>query len=404
MSGAERFLNNRKMNQTNVTVKAVGDAPTLQSNERRLSQSVLLIRAFAIVARLYAYQFWIQGGRDYLNPDGYVYLAVARGEAVVRPHNTRLVVPFLASQVAGVLGLSTHTVFLIITPVCLFASLLLLAKLLAQRGVTPAYQAAVVLALGAALAVMFGHMPVLVDTPLLLLACLTIAALDRQKLLLALALVCVAALTKEYGVFLALPWAVEAYRKFGWRMAGGLLIPFALLAVTVALQPAQPRVTTGELFGYQQSLIAQFGLLAYGKTLIIWMWAALWPILGFLTFHVLSAARRRVTLTTDQLRYAAVLFSAPLLLLSDIDRVAMCIVPFACMAGATIGAFQEARFCALLACGGLATALARPLYTEVGVPRVFTLTMIAVCLAASTLLLARMLIHVRGRVPMFKPA
>ena len=357
------------------------------SNTSRTSKAAVMAGVFAFVSGLYAYQFWIQGGRDYLTIDGQWYFALARGERVLWPMSTRLVVPFIAEQISLALGISLHSVFLIITPLCLFTSLLLLAFLLQQRGASFAYQTAVVLAWGSALAVLFGHAPVLVDTPLLLLACLTIAALDRKKFALALVIICVASLTKEYGVMLSLPWAVEARKRFGWRVASAALIPAVILVVVTLLQPALPRATTGELFGYHRSLITQTGLFVYFKSVYIWMWAAMWPVLGFLTFYLLSAAAAKNTFTPDQLRFAALLVGLPLLLLGDMDRAAIYLVPFAAVAGTALEQFQQTRFCALLAAGGVATALARPLYTEVSTPRALIAAMIGISILCSALLI-----------------
>ena len=371
------------------------EVEAVTQNEMKLREPctwrlAVLICAFAFVAALYAYQFWIQGGRNYLSVDGQIYLAVARGETVMWPLNTRLLVPLIASQLSRALGISAHSAFLLITPVCLFTSLVLLVQFLVRRGASIAYQAAIVLAFGSAMAVLFGHTPLLVDTPLLLLACLTIAALDRQRFGLALVVICVATLTKEYGALLALPWAVETYKRSGWRMAGAALIPILILIGAMLLRPAAPRVTTGELFDYHRTLIAQSGLFVYFKTLYLWMWAVLWPVLALLTLRALFAASGKVTLTSDQLRYAALLVGVPLLLLGDIDRAAMHIVPFAGVAATSVVQFQHARICILLSAAGLATSLARPLYTEVSVPRAFTLTMIAISLVCSTLLVTSM--------------
>jgi hypothetical protein len=87
--------------------------------------------------------------------------------------------------------------------------------------------------------------------------------------------------------------------------------------------------------------------------------------------------RGGLALTRDQRRYAAMLVAVPYLVLGDLDRALMVVVPFACLAGASLVYLRNPGPCLLVGAGGLATALARPLYSEVPVPRPFILAMIA---------------------------
>ena len=182
---------------------------------RTIKYYAYLALAFALVGSLFAYQFFYQDGRYSSTPDGIRYLAAARGETVDLPYNSRIVVPLVASLIARLTAVSVSTAFNILTITGLLGSLLLLVYLLERRGVFGLYSAALITAFGAGLAVFHGKYPTLVDMPLLLLTCLTIVALDHGKLFVALAIICIAALTKEYGVLLTLAWAIQAYKQKG---------------------------------------------------------------------------------------------------------------------------------------------------------------------------------------------
>src|SRR5262249_27600306 len=153
------------------------------------------------------------GGSAHRILDSSAYLQISNGEQVSVPFNTRIVTPLLARLIASVAGLSPSAAFQVLTPITLLASLLLLSEAIRKRGGSATWQAGVLLAFGCSLAVTFGYTPVLADPMLLLLVCLTIAALDAGHLAVALSLACLAALTKEYGVVLGLVWSSHAYRR-----------------------------------------------------------------------------------------------------------------------------------------------------------------------------------------------
>ncbi|PYU92188.1 MAG: hypothetical protein DMG08_13545, partial [Acidobacteria bacterium] len=125
------------------------------------------------------------------------YVAMARGLTASPPFSTRILKPLVASSMAALTGLSPEQAFRLLTPLEILASLLALLAVLRRRRVSWRGQAALLLALGSLLAVNLGHTPVLVDSLLLLLACMMILALDREQHALALAVACLAALTKE---------------------------------------------------------------------------------------------------------------------------------------------------------------------------------------------------------------
>ena len=183
----------------------------------RLGPQASLVRAlpwFAVVfsGALFAAHFFFGGGSNHRILDSWAYLQLSDGEQVGVPFNTRILSPSLAAFLSAVTGLSTSTKLVLLTTASLLGTLLILRQILRRRGGTAGWQAAVLLAFGCSLAVTFGYTPILVDPTLLLLVLLTIAALDARQLVIALALVCAATLTKEYGLVLGVVWAFHAFR------------------------------------------------------------------------------------------------------------------------------------------------------------------------------------------------
>lgn len=354
---------------------------------------ILISLALVLVSSIYFYQFYFQGGQSHLNPDGEHYLAYARGEIVERPFNTRMVGPAIAFLIAEAIGVSLPVAYHLITLIGFLGSLILLIILLDRHCAPVAYQVAVVISFGAGTAVLLGHAPVLVDALLLLFTCLTIIA--RARYLFGLGIVCLAALTKEYGVFLALPWVIQAYRRKGMLYAAGVLLPFILLVSAVLFLPGLQYDQHGSLgkqgflvsqFKYQLTQFKELGALVYGKTLYIWAWVALWPVVLISAFSVINKIIKRRSLPIEQAQYGILLITLPVLLSGDWDRSLLVLTPFAIIAVSRLSITQNTVFCFLLGTGGLATALARPYYTETIVPRTFTISMIAVSVTASSLL------------------
>lgn len=346
--------------------------------------------ALVFVVGLYAFHFF-EGGRAKIITDSLAYLQLSEGEAVGVPFNTRVLKPFLASLLAALTGLSTWEAFQILTPVELLLSLLLLGALLSSRGALPGWQAAVTLALGSSLAVTFGYTPVMVDTLILLLTCLVIAALDRNRLGLSLILVILVVLTKEYGVILSLVWGRHAYR-LGYRrfaLLGTLAPPAALLALFLAMPSAHSigfigwRSLLEATFGYHLSLLNFRGANDYLKILYMWLWSLLWPLLLISAVTVARAVKKRSALSEDQIDFLIVLAATPLLLLGDWGRAFLLTVPFACIVATGHRLATEHRFALLLAVGGAATALARPVHGRISPPQLFFISMAAVSIVAS---------------------
>lgn len=364
-----------------------------RSDTGKTTGRVALALAFAVTGTLFAYRFF-QAGRDSLTPDGIRYLAAAQGETVDLPYNSRIVGPVIVSLVARSTGLSAHAAFDIVTAISLLASMLLLVFMLERRGAAVGYQVAVVLASGSAYAVFYGSYPVLVDGILLLLTCLLILALDYDRLALALVAVCVAALTKEYGALLALPWAVHARKRSKIYVAA--LLPFALVIGAALLSPARPGVyTSHEAFVISQLKYQAFWLypeyfFSFLKLAYFWAWGAAWPLLLFSVSVVLNKFVSRSALTMDEMRFLAVLVACPILLTGDWDRTFMLVTPFACITAMASPLTRELRFTLLLGAGGLATSMARSYYfsSNAGnvLPGAYKVVPLTVGIAASALL------------------
>jgi hypothetical protein len=349
--------------------------------------------AFAVTAVIYAYQFYVQGGQSHLNPDALHYLASSRGEVVERPFNTRLVGPLTARAISALTGVSAREAFEILTVVSLFGSMVLLSVIVSKYAASVAYQFAVLMSLGAGLAVLFGHAPILVDGLLLLFTCLTILAIRTPWL--ALVFIGLAAITKEYGILLILPWVAHTWRIRGFAYLLSAFLPIALLVSVMFLVPGLSYDQRGSQAGqgflvsqlkYQTSVFNQGGLFIYLKTIYIWAWVALWPLMLVAGIALLLALARS-KITDEHLLYASMIATAPVLMLGDWDRASVVLTPFACLVGTRVPFARDLRFNLMLATGGLATALARPAYTEKAVPRSVTFLFIAISVMASAAIL-----------------
>jgi hypothetical protein len=341
--------------------------------------------SLTVVAVLFGYQALFQGGSEHPGPDGRNYIAAAQGQPVIRPFNSRVLAPLAAASVARVTRLTVAGAFILLTVASLFGALVMLAHLLARAGAPARYQACIILAFGAGMAVLFGHSPVLVDPEVLFFSCLTLIALDRGMVVLALAGVCLAALTKEHGIALVLPWAVETFRKSGWRPLVGALIP-VLLLVSVTLLPALPNPFYTDTAKYQMTLLSYLGPSIYLKTIYIWAWVAMWPVLLVSALELFARIKKPSSLRHPQIWYGAMMVAVPVLLMGDWDRAFMLLVPLACLACAASSFAADRYRCILLALGGFATALARPYYTVTAPPRVLMIALIGISAAASGLI------------------
>src|SRR5439155_1748900 len=122
------------------------------------------------------------------------------------------------------------------------------------------------------------------DSLLLLLACMMILALDREQHALALAVACLAALTKEFGVFLGLAWGVYAYSR-GRRLSAfaGACVPLLTLGIAMHVYPGAVasdsrsswELLKGAVFYKLQLLGSPYG----AKIVYLGLWSALWPVL-----------------------------------------------------------------------------------------------------------------------------
>jgi hypothetical protein len=343
---------------------------------------------------LYALHFFVGGGQARLIKDSYNYLSMSQGELPGTPFNTRIVGPLMARVIADIAGTSHHTAFQILTFLSIVATLLVLRKLISEQGGSPEWQAAVLLTLGCGLAATFGYIPVMADPLLLLVACCTLLALHRGQLAFAIGLAALAALTKEYGVLLGLPVSVVAYRRGRRSVAliAAVLPMFSLLCAT--LQPADSSGIgfqswgsfTIAMFGYHSSLFKLRGPSEYPKLLYMWSWSVLWPCLAIAFGIVLSRLRNRDKLGDHEISFLVILAALPILLLGDWGRSLLIAVPFGCVVATKHTLSTSNRFAALLAVGGLSTALARPFHSDPLPPKALTLTMIVISAASSILI------------------
>jgi len=235
---------------------------------------------------------------------------------------------------------------------------------------------------------------------LLLLVCLTIAALDAGHLAVALALACIATLTKEYGLVLAFVFSFHAYR-LGFRKlaSAGLIMPAAALLIVMLTRQSSsgigfnswPTFASHLMFEYQLSVFRLRGPGDYARLVYMWSWCCLWPVLFISTSLIASRLRKRAV-TEDETHFAVVLVSLPVLLLGDWSRALIILVPFACTVATSHPLARRPYFILLLAMGGLTTALARPFHSDIRSPQVLTLSM-TVASVISSLALGMILVR-----------
>ena len=360
-------------------------------------ENALVLLALCCAAALFVIHFLPGDGHRNIISDSHAYIAMSEGHPVGVPFSTRLLQPLLAASVASLTGLPNTASFQLLTAVEILLSLLLLISVLRFRGATPLWQAALLIAFGCSLAVTFAYVPVMVDPLLLLLACLTLAALDRNYLLLALGFACLAALTKEYGVVLGLIWGLHAYRKGHRGLAcAGALLPFLMLLGARLLMPVG--ATGGfsgwqgfiqAMFGYHLSLLTFRGTFDYFKIQYMFSWSVIWPVLLLSSSIVLYRLRKRRSLTIDQLSFAVALTCLPVLLLGDWGRAFLIFIPFTLAVAPAHPLAKDKQFALALIIGGMSTALARPFHGSVKPPYGFTNLMIGISIATSIVFLMR---------------
>jgi hypothetical protein len=344
-----------------------------------------------------AHSFW-GGGSGHRIMDSWAYLQVSSGESAGVPFDIRVLVPWLATQIASFSGLSVSAAYNLLTSLALLGSLLILKERLTRRGSSWQWQTAVLLAFGCSLAVTFGYTPILVDPFLLLVTCLTILALDNGKLFVGLALTVVAVLTKEFGLFLAPIWAVYVYRRGFRRFAlFGLVAPVATLVIlllarhsnaTFAFSGWKP-YTFHYLFDYQLSVLRLRGSMSYVKLLYMGAWCGLWPTLLVASMCIRPRAVRSAGLDVYRIGWVISLLCLPLLLLGDWSRNLIVLVPFASVLAASHPLARDRYFVGLIAIGGLATALARPFHSDSPNPQLIVVGVTIVSLISSLLIATR---------------
>jgi len=148
------------------------------SNNRLALQQLLPWLALLCSTLLFGLHFFVGGGRTKLINAQSSSMTVVRtwpwlrASDRVRPTTRVSWGHFVASVIAFVSGVSSLAAFQIVTIASFIAALLLLRKIMSRQGARLEWQAAVLLALGCALAATFGYTPVMVDPLLLVLTCL----------------------------------------------------------------------------------------------------------------------------------------------------------------------------------------------------------------------------------------
>lgn len=358
-----------------------------------LSEIKLLSSAFICVSALYLTQYFWNGGRSYVSPDGVQYVELAEGRTIGPPMNNRIFKPKFASFVASCLSIDPVDAFRLLTPIEFLGSLIAITYLIRRFGGTLIWQVSIILAVGFPLAVLFGHTPILVDTMLLLLASLCLVALECNHLVLAMALACLASLTKEYGILLGLPWMVYSYRRGGKLSLLAGPFPALILFINTRLHSDSVGTGAGGLLGFFQGAINYMKALfqaeyAY-KTVYIWMWTALWPLLLAAFLSLLARFKEKVSYSSIELSFAAMIIASPLLLIGDWDRSLLIIAPFTCAAVSGRHISKDRQFACLVAVGGMATALANPFFSFGAPDKLIKPILIIVSFMASIALLLR---------------
>ena len=376
------------------------------SNERAVTKTTAtldrLIPWFAVIVSSLVYiahSFW-GGGSDHRILDSWAYLQISSGQSAGVPFDVRILVPWLAAQISGVSGLSISAAYNLLTSLSLLGSLLILKRLLNKRGTSWQWQTAVLLAFGCSLAVTFGYTPILVDPFLLLVTCLTIVTLDAGKLIPALALTCIAVLTKEFGLFLGLVWAFYAYRSGFRKLAwAGLVVPIATLLILLFVRHSEaPGPFIGwrpyayhYLFDYQLSVLRLRGMTSYVKLLYMGAWCGVWPTFLVATMCIRDRSMRLAAIDVYRIGSVVLVLCLPLLLLGDWSRNLIVLVPFASVVAATHPLARDRYFVWLVAIGGLATALARPFHGDSPIPQLIVVGVTIVSAISSFLIAIRIL-------------
>lgn len=367
---------------------------TVNSSQLKKSLPWLALLCSIVVFGLHFYQ---GGGQSKLINDSLAYLDMAEGRGAGPPFDTRVLVPKMASLIAATFGVTPMAAFQILTLVSLIAALVLLKAIIAGQGGSFEWQAAVLLALGAALAATFGYAPVMIDLFLLVITCLTVLAIHRDWLWACLILVLLAALTKEYGILLGFACSLVAWRRHQRQLSVLLtLLPVAaVLSLMTAGSTSKGRMfSTWELFisamfDYHRYLFTFRGPLQYFEILYMWLWSVLWPVLFIAVGIIVSRLRNRVPKSDHEIGFFLMLLALPLLLLGDWGRALLIVVPFACAVATAHPLTKTSQFSALLAIGGASTALARPFHSEFPPPQWLTLGLIVISVATSILIALR---------------
>jgi hypothetical protein len=286
----------------------------------KLSAAVCFI--FLIGFSMYTNRFVYDNGQERITPDGIEYLKAAKNEPVGDPFSTRILGPTLARLINAS---DPVRAFHVITPISLILSLFSILWLLYPKSPVLFFTA-----LGSGFAITigmtYGGMPVLVDPLLLLFSSGVALCLYHQKLLQALAFICLAVLTKEYGVLLFAPWAYAAWSKKKSYLILGLLCVSALAFHHItnaagynAFNYSRGSLLIAQLLYYPDQ-ISYLGLWRGLARLYYAAWLGLLPLLILIV--VVALKERGISIAV----FACV--GLPLLVLGDWQRTTNLLYPF----------------------------------------------------------------------------
>lgn len=343
---------------------------------------------------VFCFHFFLGGGSTKLINDSRAYLVLAEGGRAGIPFDSRILGPFIVSTLKAVFGLPSIGAFQLLTFISLIASLLLMRKITSEQRGLPVWQAAVLLTLGCASATTFGYTPVMVDLLLLVLASLTVLAVARNRWMAVLVLSVLSAVTKEYGILLGIACGALAWSRNHKKLAPAIALSpiFVLIAVLWIKSspgPLPPDTWQGfvdAMLGYHKSLFNFRGTREYFELLYMWSWSVLWPVLAIAIGVLFARFRSGDQMTDLEIVFTVMLFALPILLLGDWGRSLLIIVPFASAVATRHEITRSRHFVALIAIGGVSTAVARPFHGGFLIPEALRIAMTITSIASSVLI------------------
>jgi hypothetical protein len=352
-----------------------------------------LASALVLGAAFYSYAFFIKGGKDSVALDSIMYYLMADNQTVGRPFDVRFLVPQLVGAISSILEMPIITLFHILTPLYLAGSVVIVWIILRIEKAPAIYQTCALSAFSIHLGVIYGNVPIVVDPPFLLLACLAALLLQQQRIFPALLIAIILPAIKEYGIMLTLPCAVMLYRR------DRRLLSLAALPVAVLVFSRLYFASGFNAFDYRggsfplTSLLLYPGMLPalgpfrFAQHMLLTLWIAAWPIFTVAMRKLFG----RVAPSGPLLSAARLmLLTLPFSFLGGLERSLHLIEPFAVGAASQHEIASDLRFNLLLFGGVLVTAIIRAGWSDIPYPaRALNYVLLAILTAAMVWRLAR---------------